>query len=94
MPIYGVVRISTQKQNMQRQIRNIKAAYPNAIIIKEVYTGTKLKGRKEFEQLISRAKNDDTFVFDSVSRMCRNADEGCELYEQLFYRGITLVFLQ
>ena len=94
MAIYGIVRISTQKQNMQRQIRNIKAAYPTAVIIKEVYTGTKLKGRKDFEQLISRAKNDDTFVFDSVSRMCRNADEGCELYEQLFQRGITLIFLQ
>ena len=94
MAIYGIVRISTQKQNMQRQIRNIKAAYPNAIIIKEIYTGTKLKGRKDFEQLINRAKSDDTFVFDSVSRMCRNADEGCELYEQLFYRGMTLVFLQ
>ena len=94
MAIYGIVRISTQKQNMQRQIRNIKAAYPNAIIIKEIYTGTKLKGRKDFEQLVKRAKEDDTFVFDSVSRMCRNADEGCELYEQLFYRGITLIFLQ
>ena len=94
MAIYGIVRISTQKQNMLRQIRNIKAAYPDAIIIKEVYTGTKLKGRKDFEQLIKRAKSDDIFVFDSVSRMCRNADEGCELYEQLFYRGITLIFLQ
>lgn len=94
MAIYGIVRISTQKQNMLRQIRNIKAAYPTAIIIKEVYTGTKLKGRKDFEQVINRAKPDDIFVFDSVSRMCRNADEGCELYEQLFYRGINLVFLQ
>ncbi|MBR2037005.1 MAG: recombinase family protein, partial [Lachnospiraceae bacterium] len=90
MAIYGIVRISTQKQNMLRQIRNIKAAYPTAIIIKEVYTGTKLKGRKDFEQVINRAKSDDIFVFDSVSRMCRNADEGCELYEQLFYRGINL----
>ena len=94
MAIYGIVRISTQKQNMLRQIRNIKAAYPDAVIIKEVYTGTKLKGRKEFEQVISRAKENDLFVFDSVSRMCRNADEGCELYEQLFYRGISLIFLQ
>ena len=94
MAIYGIVRISTQKQNMMRQIRNIKAAYPTAIIIKEVYTGTKLKGRKDFEQLINRAKPDDIFVFDSVSRMCRNADEGCQLYEHLFYRGINLVFLQ
>ena len=32
--------------------------------------------------------------FDSVSRFSRNADEGCELYEDLFRRGITLVFLQ
>ena len=94
---YGNIRYCTNqytKQSMLRQIRNIKAAYPTAIIIKEVYTGTKLKGRKDFEQVINRAKSDDIFVFDSVSRMCRNADEGCELYEQLFYRGINLVFLQ
>ena len=32
--------------------------------------------------------------FVSVSRFSRYADEGCELYEDLFRRGITLVFLQ
>ena len=43
---YGVARISTNRQNIERQIRNILAQYPNAQIIKEVYTGTKLEGRK------------------------------------------------
>lgn len=38
--IYGYCRISTGKQSIERQIRNIKAAYPGAVIIEEIYTGT------------------------------------------------------
>ncbi len=45
--IYGYVRISTKKQNMERiDIRNIEKEYPEAVIIKEVYTGTKFQGRR------------------------------------------------
>lgn len=40
--IYGYVRISTAKQNIDRQVRNIKKIYPDAIIIKEIYTGSTL----------------------------------------------------
>ena len=36
--IYGYVRISTPKQNIDRQVRNIKKIYPDAIIIKEIQT--------------------------------------------------------
>ena len=32
---YGYVRISSPKQNIEQQIRNIKAAYPSALIIPE-----------------------------------------------------------
>ena len=92
--IYGVARISTGKQNIDRQVRNILAQYPNAKIIKETYTGTKLEGRKEFENLLKILKQGDTLIFDSVSRMSRNSQEGCELYESLFNRGIELVFLK
>ena len=67
--IYGYVRISTKKQNMERQIRNIQKEYPEAVIIKEVYTGTKFQGRKELNKLIKQLKAGDTVVFDSVSRM-------------------------
>ena len=36
--IYGYARISTKKQNIERQIRNIKASYPEVVIVQEVYT--------------------------------------------------------
>ena len=91
---YGVARISTRKQNIERQVRNILGQYPGAKIIKETYTGTKLEGRKEFENLLKIIKDGDTLIFDSVSRMSRNSDEGCKLYENLFNKGINLIFLK
>jgi len=92
--IIGYVRISTKKQNIERQIRNIKAVYSDATIVQEIYTGTKLDGRKEFEKLIKNVKADDTIVFDSVSRFARNAEEGFNIYKMLYNRGVNLVFLK
>ena len=94
MKQYGYARISTSRQNIERQIRNIKAEYPNAIIVKETYTGTKFQGRKELEKLLGKIQAGDTIVFDSVSRMSRNAEEGFLLYEELFGKGVELVFLK
>lgn len=37
---YGYVRISTKKQSIDRQIRNIKTVCPKVIIVQEIYTGT------------------------------------------------------
>lgn len=91
---YGYARISTPKQNIDRQIRNIKSKYPDAFMVKEVFTGTKFQGRTELDNLLKKIKSGDTIIFDSVSRMSRNADEGCELYEILFTKEINLVFLK
>lgn len=94
MAIYGYCRISTSKQNIERQVRNILALYPDAHIVKEVYTGTKFQGRQELNKVIKEAKENDTIVFDSVSRMARNADEGIKLYFELYERNIHLIFLK
>lgn len=91
--IYGYVRISTKKQSIERQIRNIKAPYPTAVIVEEIYTGTSID-RKEWNKLVKRVVQGDTIVFDSVSRMSRNAQEGFEIYEELYSRGVDLVFLK
>ena len=93
MCMYGYCRISQKKQSIDRQIRNIKSAYPDAIIIQEAYTGTSID-RKEWNKLYSKAKAGDTIIFDSVSRMSRNADEGFTAYEELYNRGINLIFLK
>ena len=92
--LYGAARISTGKQSIDRQVRNILAKYPNAKIIKDTYTGTKLEGRKEFEKLLKIIKKGDIIVFDEVSRMSRNSEEGCNLYEELFNKGVDLIFLK
>ena len=92
--IYGYCRISTPKQNIDRQVRNILAAFPKAKIFKEIFTGTKFYGRKELDKILKLVKPNDTIVFDSVSRMSRNADEGFELYLELFLKGVNLVFLK
>ena len=91
--LYGGCRVSTKKQNIQRQIRNIQEHYPNAIIIQDKFTGTKFDGRKEFEKLLKIIEPNDTMIFDGVSRFSRNADEGCELYEKLFNDRVNLIFL-
>lgn len=92
--IYGYVRISTNKQKIERQIMNIQAQYPDAEIYKDTYTGTKFYGRQGFDRLLKKIQPGDTIVFDEVSRMSRNADEGVALYSQLYSQGINLVFLR
>lgn len=94
MTIYGYCRISTSKQNIERQARNILAVYPNAVIFKEIYTGTKKTGRVQLEKILKRVKSGDMIVFDSVSRLSRNADEGITLYKELYGKGVELVFIK
>ncbi|MBR5485343.1 MAG: recombinase family protein [Oscillospiraceae bacterium] len=93
MTVYGYARISTNKQSIERQIRNILTEFPTAVIVQETYTGTKIN-RQEWEKLYITVKTNDTVVFDSVSRMSRNADEGFTAYQELYNRGVNLVFLK
>lgn len=92
--IYAYCRVSTKKQDIQRQINNIQAHYaiPPDHIIREVYSGKEMH-RPEWMKLRSTLESGDTIVFDSVSRMSRNADEGIADYMALFNDGIELVFL-
>lgn len=91
--IYGYARISTPKQSIERQIRNIQAAYPGATIIQEAFTG-KVMNRPAWVKLVKKLQSGDTIIFDSVSRMSRDAEEGFQTYQILFARGINLIFLK
>ena len=91
--IYGYCRISRRTQSIDRQIRNIKAEFEDACIVQEAFTGT-TTDRPVWNRLYKQLKAGDTVVFDSVSRMSRNAEEGVAAYEDLMDRGISLVFLK
>ena len=94
MCVYGYCRISRKSQNIERQVRNISEAFPNAHIVKEAFTGTKIEGRKELDKLLKVLKSGDTVIFDSASRMSRNAEEAINLYQELYEKGINLIFLK
>lgn len=92
--VYGYVRVSTKQQKTQRQIDNIKAFDSTAIIYQEKQSGKDIDNRTEFKKLLNKVKIDDTIIFDEVSRMSRNADEGYSLYMDLMDKGVNLVFLK
>ena len=92
--LFGYCRISKPTQKISRQIENILKEYSNATIKEEAYTGTKVEGREVFQKLLKKVETGDTIVFDSVSRMSRNADEGIELYFDLYNKGVNLIFLK
>lgn len=90
--IYGYCRVSTKHQRITRQVTNISELYPDATLIKEFYTGT-TQNRPLWDKLIKQINPGDTIVFDSVSRMSRNADEGFKDYKELYESGVNLIFI-
>ena len=94
MAKYGYVRVSTATQKVERQIENIKRYCPEAIIVVEKCSGKDIAGRNEFVGLLGKLKKNDELIFDEVSRMSRNAEEGYELYIELISKNIELTFLK
>ncbi len=90
--IYGYCRVSTKHQRITRQVTNITELYPDVTLVKEFYTGT-TQSRPLWDKLMKQIHTGDTIVFDSVSRMSRNADEGFKDYKTLYEAGISLVFI-
>lgn len=46
------------------------------------------------EEAAETVKPGDIIIFDSVSRMARDAEEGFEEYQKLYAMGVELIFLQ
>ena len=90
--IYGYARVSTKSQKLERQVENLLKYEPTITILKEKYTGT-TTDRPVFNKLLKKVKEGDTIIFDSVSRMSRDAEEGFQIYKDLFKKGVNLIFL-
>ena len=93
--IYGYARVSTEKQLIERQEDNILKHYPSAKVYKEKLSGaTNTEDRTQWNKLYSIVKPNDTIVFDEVSRLSRNAEDGFKVYMDLYNKGVNLVFLK
>lgn len=89
--IYGYCRVSTKTQKLDRQINNVTNAGAEKLYT-EKFTGT-VNERLQWQKLLKAVKAGDTIIFDSVSRMSRNSDDGIKDYFNLLNSGVELIFL-
>lgn len=94
--IYGYTRVSTKKQidgyGFEIQQNEILNKYPNAIIINEQFTGTKLN-RPLFNNLLTKLEKDDILVVSKLDRFARNTVEGIKVVEALFKKKVAIHIL-
>lgn len=88
----GYARVSTQDQNLDRQLDNLKAAGCERIF-NEKMTGTK-SDRPELKTMMLTLRQGDILVIDSFSRLSRSTKDLLELVEKLTGMGVHLVSLK
>lgn len=95
--IYGYARVSTTGQasngnSLDDQKDKILSVYPDAMVMEEAYTGTKMD-RPVFSTMITKMTEGDTLVVTKLDRFCRSAKEGLEYIDQLIALGVKVHIL-
>ena len=90
--VFGYARVSTEQQNLDRQIDALKE-HGCDIIYNEKMTGTK-RNRPELEKLLDRITEGDVVVIESLSRLGRSTKDLIELTELFQSKGVHLVSLK
>lgn len=91
--VYGYCSISTKRQSIERQVKNIKEVFPESIVIEEPYAGLSMN-RPEWNSLVRKLDSRDVVVFDSVNRMSGAPADAFRIYKELVRKGVRLVFLK
>ena len=90
--IFGYARVSTENQNLDRQIDALQK-YGVDYIYNEKMTGTK-KDRPELSKMLDRMTEGDTVVIESLSRLGRSTKDLIELTELFHAKGVNLISLK
>lgn len=88
----GYARVSTQDQNLDRQLDNLRAAGCERIF-NEKMTGTK-SDRPELQTMLLTLRAGDVLVIDSFSRLSRSTKDLLALVDKLTEMGVHLVSLK
>ena len=88
----GYARVSTQDQNLDRQLDNLRSAGCERIF-NEKMTGTK-SDRPELKTMLLTLRSGDILVIDSFSRLSRSTKDLLDLVEKLTNMGVHLVSLK
>jgi len=93
MTIFGYARCSTDvdKQDINRQIRELKAAGATEIVFEYEHGDSKVK--KQQEVMFEQAQAGDTIIVLEVSRLARSTQQLCEIIDTISRKHLRLIIL-
>lgn len=93
MKTYGYARCSTSedKQDINRQIRELKAAGADEVIFEYEHGDAKVK--KNLYMLLEMAASGDTIITMEVSRLSRSTQQLCEILDIVKNKHLRLVIV-
>lgn len=91
--IYGYARCSTSesKQDIQRQIRELKASGAEKVVFEYEHGNAKVK--QNLEMLLEAAQPGDTILTTEVSRLSRSTQQLCEIIARIQQKRLRLTIL-
>lgn len=90
--VYGYARVSTQQQELIRQLDMLKQ-YNCTDILTEKISGTKAD-RPELNRLKDKIRPGDTLIIESFSRLGRSTKDLIELVEYFENKGVKLISIK
>ena len=93
MATYGYARCSTSedKQDINRQVRELKASGAEEVIFEYEHGDAKVK--KELHMLLEMAEPGDTIITLEVSRLSRSTQQLCEIIDEIRDKHLRLVIV-
>ena len=90
---YGYARCSTNedKQDIQRQIRELKAAGADEVVFEYEHGDAKIK--QNLNMLLEHAAEGDTIITLEVSRLTRSTQQLCEIVETIKRKRLCLMIV-
>ena len=91
--IYGYARCSTSesRQDVQRQIRELKASGAEKVVFEYEHADAKVK--QNLEMLLEAAQPGDTILTTEVSRLSRSTQQLCEIIARIQQKRLRLTIL-
>ncbi len=91
--IHGYARCSTNesKQDIDRQVRELKAAGAEAVFLEYEHGDAAVK--KQLSSLLEQAQEGDTIITLEVSRLARSTKQLCEIIEVIRAKRLRLVIV-
>ena len=90
---YGYARCSTNetKQDINRQVRELKAAGAEEIVVEYEHGDSKIKSQQA--AMFAQAAAGDTIIVLEVSRLARSTQQLCEIIERVREKHLRLVIV-